>query len=244
MRYLAILRYGPDTPEFEPGTPEFEADLARYERFGEVAGDAVAGGAALDLPRRAVSVRHDGGGSTLVTDGPYAETAEVVGGLYVLEAATLDDALELARQNPAAEDGSVELRPVMEWSDRSGEPGAVPLGADRYLALLWGRETAADIPGTPEWGASLAEHERFGEEAGDAVLGGGALHPASTATTVRVRDGEGLLTDGPYAETAEVLGGGSVYAAATGDEATALARRIPMDPGGVVEVRRILELGS
>lgn len=50
----------------------------------------------------------------------------------------------------------------------------------------------------------MAEHERFGAEAGDAILGGGALHPASTATTVRVRDAEVLLTDGPYAETAEV----------------------------------------
>lgn len=242
MRYLAILRYGPDTPELEAGTPEFDADLARYTRFGELAGDAVVGGAALDLPRTAVSVRHHDG-STLVTDGPYAETTEVVGGLYVLEAATLDDALDVARHNPAAEDGSVELRPLVEWSDRSREAGAVPDGAARYLALLWGEENAASIPGTAEWDEGVAEHDRFGAGAGDALLGGGALHPASTATTVRVRDGEVLLTDGPYAETAEVLGGVYVYAAATGDEAAALARRIPMGADGVVEVRRILELG-
>lgn len=242
MRYLAILRYGPDTPEFEPGTPGFDAVLARYERFYDVAGEAVVGGAALDLPRTAVSVRHRDGG-TLVTDGPYAETTEVVGGLDVLEATTLDDALELARRHPAAEDGSVELRPLVEWSDRSGEPGAVPDGAARYLALLRGEENAASIPGTAEWEQGVDEHDRFGAEAGDALLGGGALHPAATATTVRVRDGEALLTDGPFAEAAEVVGGVYVYAATTGDEATALARRIPMSPRGEVEVRRILELG-
>lgn len=240
MRYLAILRYGPDTKELEPGSLEFEADLARYTRFNQLAGGAVVGGAALDLPRTAVSVRYQEGG-TLVTDGPYAETAEVVGGLYVLETGTLDDVLELARHNPAATDGSVEVRPLVEWSDRSAEPGAVPSGSARYLALLCGEEDAASIPGTPAWDAAVAEHARFGEEAGAAVLGGGALHPGATATTVRVRDGDVMLTDGPYTETAEVVGGVYVYVAASRDDAVALARRIPMGPNGVVEVRRILE---
>lgn len=57
MQYLAILRYASDVEELVPGTPEFDADLARYERFNEAAGDAVLGGAALDHSRTAVTVR-------------------------------------------------------------------------------------------------------------------------------------------------------------------------------------------
>ena len=68
--------------------------------------------------------------------------------------------------------------------------------------------------------------------AGDAVLAGGALHPIATATTVRVRDGEVLVTDGPFSESAEVVGGFYVLAAADLDAAVALAALIPVDPGG------------
>lgn len=242
MRYLALLRYGPDTPELEPGTPEFDADLARYERFNELAGPAIVGGAALDHPRTAVTVRA-GEAGPLVTQGPFAETTEVVGGVYILEAATLDEALELARHNPAAVDGSVELRPLVEWSGRAGG-GPVPDGTVRYLALLWGKEDEASIPGSTAWDEGAAAHTRFGEEAGAALLGGGALHPAATATTVRVRDGEVLLSDGPYAETSEVLGGLYALLARSEEEAVALAARIPTGPGGAVELRRILELGG
>jgi hypothetical protein len=243
VRYLALLLYASDTVELEAGTPEFDQDLARYHRFGEVAGDAILGGAALDHSRTAVTLRA-GAGDPLVTAGPFAETAEVVGGLYILEAATLDDAIELARQIPAAIDGAVELRPMVEWSDRSGEPGAVPAGATRYLALLYGKETEADVPGTAAWDEGARAHARFGKEAGTALVAGGALHPAATATTVRVRDGEVLLTDGPYAETAEVVGGLYVLATGSRDEAVALAQHIPVEPGGGVELRPILDLSG
>jgi hypothetical protein len=236
MRYLALLLYGPDVEELTPGTPEFDADLARYERFNELAGDAVVGGAALDHKRTAVTVRHTDRGP-LITDGPFAETAEVVGGIYVLEAATLDDAVELARHIPAAEDGAVELRPLVQWDDRSAEEGAVPPGATRYLALLAGKENEASLPGTAAWDEAAAEHGRFAAEVGEALLGGAALHPAATATTVRVRDGEVLLTDGPYAETAEVIGGLYLLAAAGREEAVALAQRIPSGPDSARNAR-------
>ena len=173
MQYLAILRYDRDIRELEPGTPEFDADLARYYRFNEVAGDAVLGGAALEHTRTAVTVR-PGDGDPLVTDGPFAETTEVIGGLYVLEAATLDEAVDLARLIPAAVDGSVELRPMVEWSERPA-----PDGATSWLALLYDIETESEIPGTAAWDEGAEQHARFGEEAGDAMLAGGALHPGT-----------------------------------------------------------------
>lgn len=234
MRYLAILRYGPGVAELEEGTPEFQADLERYERFDDIAGERIVGGAALDHSRTAVTVR-PGDTAPLVTDGPFTETTEVVGGFYVLEAATLDEAVDLARHNPTAEDGSIELRPMAEWWERPA-----PEGATSWLALLYAGQTDAEVPGTAAWAEGVAQHRRFGDEAGDAVLAGGALHPATTATTVRVRDGEVLLTDGPFAETAEVVGGLYALAAPDRDTAVALAARIPVAMSGGVEVRPIL----
>jgi hypothetical protein len=74
------------------------------------------------------------------------------------------------------------------------------------------------------------------------VLGGHQLQPVETATTVRVRDGETLTTDGPFAETKEVLGGYFLYEADDLDAAIELAARIPAARmGGSVEVRPVVE---
>ena len=67
------------------------------------------------------------------------------------------------------------------------------------------------------------------------------LQPASMATSVRERDGKRLLTDGPYAETREQLGGYYLIEAKDLDEATAIAARVPSAQWGVVEVRPIVE---
>ena len=77
----------------------------------------------------------------------------------------------------------------------------------KYLCTIYGDESQfADA--TPEqMSEMLAAYGAFGEEAGDVILGGEGLQPTSTATTVRVRDGERMLTDGPFAETKEQLGG-------------------------------------
>jgi hypothetical protein len=68
------------------------------------------------------------------------------------------------------------------------------------------------------------------------------LHPTSTATSVRVRDGKRLVTDGPFAETREQFGGYFVIDARDLDEALGIAARIPMARRGTVEVRPVIEL--
>ena len=70
---------------------------------------------------------------------------------------------------------------------------------------------------------------------------GDALQPSTTATTVRVRDGKILTTDGPFAETREQLGGYFLIDAKDLDEAIAIAERIPMARRGTVEVRPVIE---
>jgi hypothetical protein len=235
MHYLALL--GRDEAlQPEPGTDEAGALNAEYGRFGETAADAIVDGAALQFATTAVTIR-PGDGGQLVTDGPYAEVAEAVGGFYVFEAETLDDAIELARQVPATQIGWAVLRPMVGWWPNETAPADTP--GDRYMALMYGKEVPADTPDTPEWDAGADAHGRFTREAGDAIVAGAALHPLHTSTTVRVRDGEVLVTDGPYTEAAEVTGGFYVLRAASRDEAVALAKAIPTS--GPVEVRPFVD---
>ena len=73
-------------------------------------------------------------------------------------------------------------------------------------------------------------------------LGGFPLHPSSSATSVRVRDGKRLVTDGPFAETREQLGGYYLINAKNLDEATAIAARIPSAKTGSIEIRPIWDM--
>jgi len=75
-------------------------------------------------------------------------------------------------------------------------------------------------------------------------LGASPLHPVATATCVRVRSGSRLMTDGPFAETTEQLGGYFLIDVANLDEAIAVAGRIPAASKGTVEIRPVLELAG
>jgi hypothetical protein len=238
MRYLALLG-GEESASPAPGTAEFDTMMQAYMRFGEAAADAIVGGEALEPAATASTIRH-GDAEPLVTAGPYAETVEALGGLYILEADTLDDAIELARQIPAASTGWVSLRPMVQWFDNGREAGG-SAETVRYTAFIYGKEAEGDQPDTPGWEDGMVAHQRFMDAAGAAVQAGGAVHPIATATTVQVRDGEVIVTDGPFAESAEVVGGFYVLRAADRDAALALARQIPAE---AVELRPIMEVGG
>src|SRR5947207_7679435 len=75
-------------------------------------------------------------------------------------------------------------------------------------------------------------------------LAGAPLHPTSTATSIRVRDGKRLLTDGPFAETREQLGGYFLIDAKDLDEAIGIAARIPGARIGTVEIRPVMEVAG
>jgi hypothetical protein len=113
----------------------------------------------------------------------------------------------------------------------------------RYLLLIYTSEL--DEPSTPDaQAAQLAEYDAFSawtRERGY-MRGGDALQPTTTATTVRVRDGRTVTTDGPFAETKEALGGYYMIECANLDEAIEAAARIPGARNGSIEVRPIWEL--
>jgi hypothetical protein len=109
----------------------------------------------------------------------------------------------------------------------------------QYLLLIYGEETRRNNLGQTELDAALREYEAFGREFADKIQGGNALQPTTTAKTVRVRDGKQLLTDGPFAETKEQLGGYYLVDAADASEAIAIAAKIPGARRGSIEVRPI-----
>ena len=115
----------------------------------------------------------------------------------------------------------------------------------RYLLLIYTAESME--PPTDEAAAAQVDaYNAYTREvrARGAYQAGEALHPTSSATTVRVRDGETLTTDGPYAETKEALGGFYLIDARDLDEAIELAAKIPGALHGAIEVRPIFELGA
>ena len=109
----------------------------------------------------------------------------------------------------------------------------------QYLLLIYEDEKRWHGLSKPELNAELGEYQAFGKELGGAILGGNALQITGTAKTVRVRDGKSVVTDGPFAETKEQLGGYYLIEAADLDEATAIAARIPGARPGSIEVRPI-----
>jgi hypothetical protein len=114
----------------------------------------------------------------------------------------------------------------------------------RYLLLIYGPESA-ERPPEAEAMAEIEAYNAFTTEVKDRGLfeAGEALHPTSSATTVRVRDGQTVTTDGPFAETKEALGGFYMINARDLDEAIELAAKIPTAKQGSIEVRPIFEFG-
>ena len=228
MYYFALLLSPEATSAPDPDAQA--AEMTAYQDFHAKAASAIRAGDALQPS--ATGVRITGGpDAPTVTDGPFAEGAEVAGGYYVFEAENLDEALALARDIPAAKYGAVEVWPMVHFS-----PARAPLTSDSWLALLLEPPVATVEPGSPQWDEGIKAHTEFGKVAGDRAVGGAPLHPPSTATTVRVRDGEVLLTDGPFVEGAEVANGFYYINAADRDEAIKVASMIPAT---TVELRRL-----
>jgi hypothetical protein len=113
----------------------------------------------------------------------------------------------------------------------------------RYLLAIYGDEQRLATATEADTAAVMAAYDAFTKDIVDRGLfqSGEALQPTSTATTVRVRDGRTLTTDGPFAETKEQFGGYYVVECKNLDEAIEIAARIPGASGGSIEVRPLME---
>lgn len=116
----------------------------------------------------------------------------------------------------------------------------------KYLCLVFNEEKKLEAMSKSEWDALVAEHLAYDEvlRKSGHFIAAEALQPVQTATTVRVRNGKLSVTDGPYAETKEQLGGFFLINARDLNEAIQVASRIPSARLGSIEVRPIRELNQ
>lgn len=208
-------------------------------------------GDALAQPSEAVTVRVRNG-ETLLSDGPFAETKEFVGGFDVISCGDLDEAIEVAAKHPVSWFHCIEVRPLAETPMGPSDPATpgpaadpVPTGEEigepaagrrRYLLVI----CADGIPESDEVEAAIrrdAEAWLADANARGLRVYGHALKHAETATTVRVRNGETLVSDGPFVKTREFVGGFDIVDCESREQAIALAAAHPLARYHMVEVR-------
>lgn len=118
----------------------------------------------------------------------------------------------------------------------------------KYACLIYSDESNPAInpePGSEAFGTMIQSYMAYGEEVGAAgvMVAGEALEPTSSATSVQVRDGDIITTDGPFAETKESLGGFYILECDSLDEAVKWAAKIPHAVNGTIEVRPVPDFG-
>ncbi|OWK37569.1 YciI family protein [Fimbriiglobus ruber] len=191
-------------------------------------------------------------GRPLITDGPFAETTEQLGGYFILDLHDLDEAIAVASRLPSVtkEKGAAEIRPMFT---PDGVPPARPLPTGPsdpavipYLLLCYDDEAGRKTTAPAVIREAMAEALSLVQELKDAgqYLSASPLHPPATATCVRVRDGKRVITDGPFTETNEVLGGYYLILADSREAALRVAARHPGAKFGSVEVRPLYDFSG
>jgi hypothetical protein len=124
VKYLLSI-YGDESGQADVSPEDSKATFDAYMAFTREVEEAgiMLGGEGLQPTDTATTVRVQGGEKTL-TDGPFAETKEQLGGFYLLECKDLDEAIEWAAKIPGAQTGSVEVRPVMDYEGMDQDEGA------------------------------------------------------------------------------------------------------------------------
>lgn len=188
-------------------------------------------------------------GQTLITTGPFAETTEQLGGYYLIDVENLDEAIAIAGRLPAAAKGTVEIRPLLKLeglpTEKLNSESAGPEDSLRkFMFLCYDDEEAWRQAGPDAHLAAMKEAVALTHwlDRRRQYLSASPLHPIATATSVRIRDGHRIVTDGPFAETREVLGGYYIMLAQNQTEALEIAARHSGARVGAVEVRQIVDV--
>ena len=224
-QYLVAIHL-PD--DFDPSGADksMERDIDALNEEMEAKGIRLFAGG-LRPAREAKSLRAQPDGKVLVTDGPCLETKEHVGGFWILEAADMDEALAWAREAVVACRAPVEVRSFFR-SDATVLLARKPLkkGMTQYLTTI---QLSEDFDPSSVDEAMVRDMDTLGKEmeaSGVREVFAGGLSPASEAKSLRAQpDGKVLITDGPYLETKEHIGGLSIVEAADMDEALTWTRK-------------------
>jgi hypothetical protein len=224
-QYLVAIHL-PD--DFDPSAQDKQMELDIDALNEEMAAKGVrlfAGG--LRPAREAKALRIQPDRNVLITDGPYAETKEHLGGFWILEVADMDEALAWARKAVVACRAPVEVRSFFR-SDTRVLLARRPLkkGMTQYLTTIYLPDNFDPSAQPKEMEGDIDALTKEMEASGVKEVFAGGLSPASEAKSLRARpDGKVLVTDGPYLETKEHLGGLSIVEAADMDEALKWARK-------------------
>jgi hypothetical protein len=129
MKYMLLL-WGDESHWANMSEEEAAAEMARWEDYTNqlVAAGAMVSGEALQAGATSKALRFQDGERS-VTDGPFVETKEQLGGFYVIECASIDEALDWAAKLPSAEHGATEIRPVMSYEETGSEDTQRPVEA-------------------------------------------------------------------------------------------------------------------
>ena len=190
-------------------------------------------------------------GKHVLTDGPFAETKEVLAGFDLIEFASLDEATAFARKRCVHDGHVTEIRPVQEsWWAYYG-PGIGD--ALRFMLMIVTDEAMVAKRSQAEIDRIVAHHQQVGLEYSSQrglvrgtplCFSSARLRPSSEACTLRVRGGKHLASDGPFAETKEALGGFLIIDCASQDEAIEWARKLAAGGGETVEIRPVQSMWS
>ena len=188
-------------------------------------------------------------GQRQVTDGPFAETTEQLGGYYVIDVSNDDEAIAIASRLPPAKKGTVEVRPLLPLPDSLSLPESdikQPATADvdttkDYLLLIYSEE---GVWPPEEHTQALAESIELCHQldADGQYIAAAPLQPPATAKSVQVRNGDRIVVDGPFPETKEQLAGYFLIRVANLDEAITVAACIPGTRRGTTEIRPLFPL--
>ncbi|WP_020468786.1 YciI family protein [Zavarzinella formosa] len=189
-------------------------------------------------------------GRTLITDGPFAETTEHLGGYFVLDLADIDEAIEIASRLPPINKGTAEIRPLLSIDGlppaRPFPVGSVDPNGTPYMLICYDDETKWREADSSVLREAMVEAALLARRLSDAgkYLNASPLQSASTAACVRVRDGKRQVTAGPFAETHEVLGGFYLILAESHEAALRVAAQHPGARLGSVEVRPLFDFSE
>jgi hypothetical protein len=214
-----------------------ERIVAQHQKFAtdlRAAGKWVRG-SRLRFGDQAITLR-SAHGARLAVDGPFAETKEVLGGFYLIEASSKEEAIDWAKRLPLRDAGAIEVRPARtgaEWR------GAVRGAAKFLIAFIANAD--APLARARVFDAIDAHYEVSLELAAQGkFLSSRSLEPSREASTLRWRDGRHVVTDGPFAESKEFVAGYFLVACDSKSEAIGWAERL-MHGSDACEVRPLWE---
>jgi hypothetical protein len=255
MRFMMLVKAN---DEFEAGVFPNEKLLSEMAAYTE---ELVKAGALISSERLQPSsngVRvHYANGKFVLTDGPFAETKELIAGFCLIQANSTEEAIEWAKRVPFQE-GEVEVRPLFELTDFPVDPTEKPDGwrereeqfravppprkpqTRKYMGLIKADQNTEagvlpDEKSLADMGAFMEEGVRSG-----IYLSGDGLQPSSKGARIRYSGSQRMVTDGPFAETKELIAGYAILQFTSKAEAIEWTKRFvqvdaPMRLGGECE---------